>query len=261
MSKAPSRAPSRAPSAAPNDLPTSIPPSSSSSSSFSSYAPGGPSRVPSSSTPSRAAPGGSVAWTKPFAGKPSSTLAPVPEGSAVRGGPKKDNDLPTIGGAGGGSVLKSVYQSPEDVRRASLQSRYGSLSAAERKKQDAWAMKKADHFAPCPASFAWRRTEEGHGYRCEGGAHYISDATLAEGVPSLYVLANKHRDLDNCSREPPEHEHVPDGFRGPVRPVGMDARGAFTYLYDHVDPAQSRKAMDDWGYVLGWKPERFASRK
>lgn len=92
--------------------------------------------------------------------------------------------LPSSNGGG----LRSVYRAPEDLRRAALQSAYKTLAPAERVAQDAWATRKADEFAPCPFNFPWERASTGHaGYRCAGGAHFMSDAILAEGVPGLYA--------------------------------------------------------------------------
>jgi hypothetical protein len=97
-----------------------------------------------------------------------------------------------------------VYTSPEDLRRATMQSRYHSLTPCERKLQDKWATQKADSFAPCPAGYPWERHPNPHspGYQCRGGAHFMSDGILTEGIPGLYVYGKIHEHL-------PDHDRVP----------------------------------------------------
>ncbi|RYP50756.1 hypothetical protein DL768_003816 [Monosporascus sp. mg162] len=67
------------------------------------------------------------------------------------------------------------------------------------------------------------------GYRCVGGAHYMSDMILAEGVPGL-CATRCHQGLRNWDREPTEQEQVPPGYYGPIRPVGVDKRGKYMYF-------------------------------
>ncbi|KAK7749402.1 hypothetical protein SLS62_008146 [Diatrype stigma] len=131
--------------------------------------------------------------------------------------------------------LRSAYRDPEDLRRALLQTKYGTLAPAERAGQDAWATRKADQFAPCPFNFSWERDGDYPGYRCAGGAHYMSDMILAEGVPGLYARQGCHRGLKNWNRKPTKLEQVPPGMYGPVRPLGVDKKGRYTYFESAVD--------------------------
>jgi hypothetical protein len=92
-----------------------------------------------------------------------------------------------------------------------MQSQYNSLTPCERVLQDKWAKKKADTFAPCPAGFAWERyhRDEYPGYLCGGGAHFMSDGILAEGIPGLYVhwTPTLRRHHDNYGRKPHSSEY------------------------------------------------------
>jgi hypothetical protein len=120
-----------------------------------------------------------------FSGLPTA-LAAIPESgtdiltSTAPAAPSK-----TIAGA---PALESVYQSQDDLHYARLQTIYKTLTPAQRQAQDKWAKKKASEFAPCPFNFPWVRDEEHSGYACTGGAHYMSDTILAEGIPGLYCI-------------------------------------------------------------------------
>ncbi|KAI1632066.1 hypothetical protein F4809DRAFT_656991 [Biscogniauxia mediterranea] len=270
MSAAPSRGPSRTPSAPPP--PSRTPSSSSRPSQAPSQAPSSssstallsrlPSRAPSSSAPTVSSSSSSLSSARPRPlprPRPNGLLLPtVPEHD--NNGDGNENQLLT---AAIPSALppppsalapapRSVYSDPEDLRRASLQSSYATLTPAERASQDAWATRKASEFAPCPYDFAWVRHGVLPGYACAGGAHFMSDAILAEGIPGLYVTMYAHRDLEGCDRKPPASEQVPHGYWGPVRPVGLDSRGNFTYFRDKVDGARSKAVDSAIGDVLGW---------
>ncbi|EMR64870.1 hypothetical protein UCREL1_8162 [Eutypa lata UCREL1] len=159
-----------------------------------------------------------------FSGSKPDALYTIPPSSTI-----------PAGAGAGGPTLKSVYRNPEDLRRAQMQTTYNTLTPAERADQDAWATHKADEFAPCPFNFAWERDDHYPGYRCAGGAHYMSDMILAEGVPGLYARQDCHRGLKNWDRKPAELENVPPGMYGPVRPVGVDRKGKYTYFEGSVD--------------------------
>ncbi|KAI1498499.1 hypothetical protein F5X99DRAFT_431721 [Biscogniauxia marginata] len=151
------------------------------------------------------------------------------------------------------STLRSAYNDLEDVRRASLQSSYATLAPRERAEQDIWAKRKATEFAPCPFNFPWDRHETRPGYVCAGGAHFMSDAILAEGIPGLYITGNAHRELDGWGRKPPAQEKIPHGYFGPVRPVGVDRHGNFTYFRNKVDYDKSKAIDGALSDVLSWK--------
>ncbi|KAI1337525.1 hypothetical protein F5Y15DRAFT_417992 [Xylariaceae sp. FL0016] len=198
-SEAPSKTPSRPPSLAPSHAPSRAP----------SKAPG---RLPT-------------------------RLIPVPEAGVGDVPPAPPSVLP--GSSSSIAPLRSVYQDPEDLRRAQLQSTYSTLTPAQRAEQDVWAKGKADKFAPCPMGYAWERHPSHAGYRCKGGAHYISDGILAEGLPGLYGCGSVHLDLRNAKRKPGKDEGVPDGYYGIIRPVGVDCRGLFTYERPNVDEVRT----------------------
>ncbi|KAI0598006.1 hypothetical protein F4775DRAFT_592759 [Biscogniauxia sp. FL1348] len=266
MSAAPSRGPSRTPSAPPP--PSHIPSSSSRPSQAPSQAPSSTallSRLPSRAPSSSAATVSSSFSSSARPSYPSDFLSTVPERDDDETGwlsaaiPSALPPASTVVGRPLSAAtptapppLRSVYNDPEDVRRASLQSSYATLTPVERASQDAWATRKASEFAPCPYDFAWVRHGLMPGYACAGGAHFMSDAILAEGIPGLYVTMYAHRDLEGCDRKPPPSEQIPHGYWGPVRPVGLDSRGNFTYFKDKVDHARSKTVDSAIGDVLGW---------
>ncbi|KAI1438519.1 hypothetical protein GGR50DRAFT_691049 [Xylaria sp. CBS 124048] len=152
------------------------------------------------------------------------------------------------------STLRSIYTTPEDLERATLQSVYHTLTPRERVQQDKWAMTKADWFAPCPADFPWKRCPDPRfpGYVCEGGAHFMSDGILAEGIPSLYVFCGGHEDLVGHDRIPTKEEKVPPRYHGPTRPCGMDRHGKFTYFQRKVDAEMTEAVDPAIKRALGW---------
>ncbi|RYO84636.1 hypothetical protein DL766_005644 [Monosporascus sp. MC13-8B] len=168
---------------------------------------------------------------------PAAPPSPAPSAHAVSGSAGPASATPAAvpsAPPGGNPSIVSAYRDVEDRRRAVLQTAYATLAPGERAAQDAWATRKADELAPCPYNFPWLRDDECPGYRCAGGAHYVSDTILAEGVPGLYAT-RCHPGLRNWDREPTEQEQVPPGYYGPVRPVGVDKRGRYTYFEKGVD--------------------------
>ncbi|KAI5924260.1 hypothetical protein F4810DRAFT_709597 [Camillea tinctor] len=239
MPAAPSRGPSRGPSSSSRPPQT---PSQTPSSTGTALLSRIPSRAPSSSAPTIPS---SSARPRP---RPSASglLSAVPEHDET---PLLSAAIPTAEPSG----LRSVYSDPEDLRRASMQSSYATLAPAERASQDEWATRKASEFAPCPYDFAWKRHHSKPGYACVGGAHFMSDAILAEGIPGLYATMDVHRGLDECDRRPPVSEQIPPGYWGPVRPVGLDDSGNFTYFRNKVDQIKSKNVDSTIADVLGWE--------
>ncbi|KAI1328783.1 hypothetical protein F5Y16DRAFT_141824 [Xylariaceae sp. FL0255] len=167
--------------------------------------------------------------------------------------------LPSV--ALGSTGLRSIYQDPEDLKKAEQQLNYSNLTGGEKAKQDKWAMKKADSFAPCPAGFPWYRNpdERYPGYRCEGGKHFMSDGLLAEGIPGMYVYRNSmpgmYRLVETGSgedRDPTPSERVIPGFYGPARPVGVDPKGIFVYYKEKIDHRMTKKVDPLMQKALGW---------
>ncbi|RYP54156.1 hypothetical protein DL770_010967 [Monosporascus sp. CRB-9-2] len=123
---------------------------------------------------------------------PAAPPSSAPSGCADSASTARAGATPTVAPSaapGGNPSFRSVYRDAEDRRRAALQTAYATLAPGERAAQDAWAAHKADEFAPCPYSFPWLRDGQCPGYRCAGGAHYMSDMILAEGVPGLYATS------------------------------------------------------------------------
>lgn len=54
-----------------------------------------------------------------------------------------------------------------------------TLAPKERAEQEKWAQSKIDKQGCCDQGYTWKR--EGNGYRCDGGAHSITDAMMASG--------------------------------------------------------------------------------
>lgn len=49
------------------------------------------------------------------------------------------------------------------------------------------------------------------------------------------VTEGCHRGLKNWDRKPTNLEQVPSGMYGPVRPLGVDRKGRYTYFEGAVD--------------------------
>ncbi|RYP59806.1 hypothetical protein DL769_008388 [Monosporascus sp. CRB-8-3] len=169
--------------------------------------------------------------------------------------PCSGSSAATIGGtcAGGSSLACAIGIRGLGAHGARQRQRCADchpLRRAEpqRAAQDAWATRKADEFASCPYGFPWLRDDKRPGYRCAGGAHYMSGhdprRTNSTGpgppggelVKTWTLLGERcHRGLRNWDREPTEQEQVPPGYYGPIRPVGVDERGRYTYFEKSVD--------------------------
>jgi hypothetical protein len=57
-----------------------------------------------------------------------------------------------------------------------------------------------------------------------------------------------HKGLPGWDRVPSKLEDVPKGYNGPIRPVGVDKYGKYTYFERKVDASQTakRKDMEPW---------------
>ncbi|KAI1260020.1 hypothetical protein F5Y18DRAFT_442140 [Xylariaceae sp. FL1019] len=153
--------------------------------------------------------------------------------------------------------LATLYTDPHDIEHAQRQSRYHTLTPHERIAQDQWASIKAAELAPCPMGYDWHRHEdEGYpGYECDAHAHFISDKIIAEGLPAMYGLPGifKHSGVNIADRVPDPHERVPEQYRGPVKPLGIDKDGQFSYWIYEVDEQKMREVDPALKAALGWK--------
>ncbi|KAF8853830.1 hypothetical protein BDZ45DRAFT_566739, partial [Acephala macrosclerotiorum] len=81
---------------------------------------------------------------------------------------------------------KSIFKSEYDIKMAERQMSMRFLPPAEQKEQEEWAQTqlKQNASSNCPVGLIWVRCKDG--YRCLGGAHYVSDKLLAEGKGGWY---------------------------------------------------------------------------
>lgn len=86
------------------------------------------------------------------------------------------------------SHVKSIFQTPDDAKMASRQTKISSLDPYERQKQEQWAQEQIRLIGACPAKLGWLRVEQYKYYRCTGGNHIITDESLAEGKGGMYML-------------------------------------------------------------------------
>lgn len=91
----------------------------------------------------------------------------------------------------------STLTKPKDAEMASKQTKYDSLSRAEKSQQDSWVAQKHKQFAPCPQQWPFKRVEDG--YQCEGGYHFQCDELIAEGKGGMWMVPN-HLDGDFNTR-------------------------------------------------------------
>ncbi|KAK8111158.1 uncharacterized protein PG998_007615 [Apiospora kogelbergensis] len=146
-SHAPSRAPTssspRAPTVAASRAPTMHPPTAAGAGSRYPESMGGASTL--AQTPSQ--PSTSTLLARCGTEIPPPQTAPGVDPTAA----------PTIIPTASGVPIASKWTSAADIEAATRQANYATLGAEERRRQDRWAKRKADEFAPCPANFAWTR--------------------------------------------------------------------------------------------------------
>jgi len=107
------------------------------------------------------------------------------------------------------STMKSSYTNPRDITMAERQTRYSTLTRPEKVQQEEWAQTKITQLGPCPAGYEW--TRHAHGYRCNGGHHYITDDVIVQGGPAYYHMFRKNTEIDDVIED--GLEFIPDaGF-------------------------------------------------
>ena len=114
------------------------------------------------------------------------------------------------------SKIKTAFTDPHDIKMASRQIQYETLSPDEQRKQEQWAQTKARQLGPCPAGYAWIRVPGG--YNCSAGSHWMTDELLAEGKGGILY----HRSEWIVGYNPSQDElrqvgfnNGMDEFRGP----------------------------------------------
>lgn len=96
--------------------------------------------------------------------------------------------------------VRSILQSPNDIKMASRQATITRMQGPEREAQEEWALGKLGKLTTgCPQNYGWSR--RGDGYLCDGGSHYITDLLLTEGMGGMYVVKDKH-DWQNRTEGP-----------------------------------------------------------
>jgi hypothetical protein len=97
----------------------------------------------------------------------------------------------------------STFKTPDDQVMASRQTQIAKMSPAERKQQEKWAQQQLVSNAgtgACVAGYSWNRVDDYWdglligGYRCQGGAHMVTDELLAEGRGGFYNIVPDGRD-------------------------------------------------------------------
>jgi hypothetical protein len=137
--------------------------------------------------------------------------------------------------------ITTAYTSKHDIKMASRQILYDTLSSEEQTFQEDWVQEKIQQMAPCPYGLSWRRIPGG--YHCIGGHHYMSDKLLAKGKGGWYIRGTTiHLDdveLKRGSKHPPKIVSYPqmpnlrevgfrDGlrwFRGPYYSLDSEYKG------------------------------------
>ncbi|KAI1876429.1 hypothetical protein JX265_003955 [Neoarthrinium moseri] len=145
--------------------------------------------------------------------------------SALSGKP-----MPSMVPTPGGGYMASAWTKPEDLEAAAEHLQYQNASAERKKYLDIWAMQKASELAPCPAGYRWRRHPSHPGYLCAGGAHYIPDVMVVEGLPGVYTVSRPPKKLIE-DMTPHKKENIPNSYFGPVRPEGTDMNGKYIYPF------------------------------
>ncbi|TEY47306.1 hypothetical protein BOTCAL_0308g00140 [Botryotinia calthae] len=106
--------------------------------------------------------------------------------------------------------VRSILNTPIDIKIASRQPTINNMKGAERAEQESWALGKLGKLdTGCPQNYGWSRRSDG--YICDGGSHYITDLLLAEGMGGMFVVKNKHEWQDRS--------------QGPYYWVGKNAEG------------------------------------
>ncbi|CCD56760.1 hypothetical protein BofuT4_P140220.1 [Botrytis cinerea T4] len=106
--------------------------------------------------------------------------------------------------------IRSILNTPMDIKMASRQPTINNMKGAERAEQESWALGKLGKLdTGCPQNYGWSRRSDG--YICDGGSHYITDVLLAEGMGGMFAVKNKHEWQDRS--------------QGPYYWVGKNAEG------------------------------------
>jgi hypothetical protein len=131
-----------------------------------------------------------------------------------------------------GTGHPTVFESEEDAKMASRQTRITSMAPSERKYQENWAQSMLKRTGCCPEKYSWVRTRDDKGYQCEGLHHLITDNFLSKGHGGVWLLPHPR---DTTIRYGPYYPHPKykgtflwggKGVRIPQEPVFIDQFGS-----------------------------------
>lgn len=139
-----------------------------------------------------------------------------------------------------------TYTTQRDQDFASRQTRIEQLSPQDQMEQEQWAQIQLQASAVCPAGFVWMRRPGG--YQCYGGAHWVSDDSLASGVIVVEdsgAMLMRNRFLDHAARIRTLNQHAVAKIN---RLDQHEAR--VNYLHHHLAQINmiNQQAVDMGGY-------------
>jgi hypothetical protein len=87
--------------------------------------------------------------------------------------------------------IPSILKTKEDIVMASRQTKYDTMSQAQKTKQDTWVKTKLKDIKPCPDGYEWSRHDGG--YMCSKGGHAITDEMWEEGKGAIAAMPEGKR--------------------------------------------------------------------
>ena len=98
-------------------------------------------------------------------------------------------------------AAKTAFKSTYDISMAEKQTKIAELKGEELVEQEKWAQEKLKaHAGTCPMGFNWGRFKqkaipgqvEMDGYRCLGGAHFVTHELLSQGKGEVYYCTEQY---------------------------------------------------------------------
>ncbi|KAG4422596.1 hypothetical protein IFR04_004217 [Cadophora malorum] len=100
-------------------------------------------------------------------------------------------------------AAKTAFKSTYDISMAEKQTKIAELKGEELVEQEKWAREKLKaHAGTCPMGFNWGRFKQNavprqvemEGYRCLGGAHFVTHELLSQGKGEVYFCTEQYSD-------------------------------------------------------------------